>query len=604
MENQLVGGGMTSRVEYPESEGNPISEPSLRPSKPRLRQEKGTVELIEEAVHLLRLSPVSILTPYYLGSLPFILGFLYFWADMSRGVSNDGYCAVAALGLAVLFIWMKCWQAVFASQLRNRVSGKISSRRTLRQILRLITTQTIIHPWGLPLLPLAILTAFPFAWIYAFFQNVSILGDGEIDEVKTVFKKSWHQAKLWPMQNHILLSILSFFGIFVFLNVAVAILFLPYLLKMLLGVETLFTQSIRSLLNTTFLATSCAVTYLCIDPLIKTVYVLRCFYGDSLRSGADLRMELKSLLHPERLIAILFVLGLAFQGMISPKVAVADMNPISLQLTQEPQSSSLDTTTGEERRFSPEELDRSIREVLDRREYSWRMPREKVAREEDHEKGLLAAFIEAITDTLQRWFKTVLKWMKQFGVWMDDFLKKLITPEIRKKPSGTDWTSILKGLVSLLSAVLIGILTILFRRMWQRRRRHRIETAGDTFSTTPDLGDEQVTADELPMDRWLMLAQEMTRKGELRLALRALYLACLAYLNEHQLITLAGFKSNREYAMELNRRAHEYPDLFAAFVRNVTLFDRTWYGMHPVTRQDMDEFTANQERIRICIENE
>ena len=83
---------------------------------------KGAIELIEEAVHRLRVAPAALLVSYYLGSLPYAIGFLYFWADMSRSAFAQSRCSVAALGLSALFLWMKGWQAVFASQLRARVS--------------------------------------------------------------------------------------------------------------------------------------------------------------------------------------------------------------------------------------------------------------------------------------------------------------------------------------------------------------------------------------------------------------------------------------------------------------------------------------------------
>jgi hypothetical protein len=48
------------------------------------------------------------------------------------------------------------------------------------------------------------------------------------------------------------------------------------------------------MLNTTFFATAFWLTYLCVDPIAKAVYVLRCFYGESLRSGEDLKAELRN----------------------------------------------------------------------------------------------------------------------------------------------------------------------------------------------------------------------------------------------------------------------------------------------------------------------
>ena len=71
----------------------------------------------------------------------------------------------------------------------------------------------------------------------------------------------------------------------------------------------------------------------------------------------------------------------------------------------------------------------------------------------------------------------------------------------------------------------------------------------------PDLNEESVTADQLPEDGWLQLARELMERGELRLALRASYLAGLAHLGHRELIHLARHKSNRDYDRELHRRA-------------------------------------------------
>lgn len=68
---------------------------------------KSAIRMIEEAVHLLRSEPGELLAGYYLGSVPFVLGLLYFWADMSRGANSDEHSVMGALGLSFLFVWMK-----------------------------------------------------------------------------------------------------------------------------------------------------------------------------------------------------------------------------------------------------------------------------------------------------------------------------------------------------------------------------------------------------------------------------------------------------------------------------------------------------------------
>ena len=48
------------------------------------KRARGPFDLLEEATHLLRTAPAATLAVYYLGAVPFVLGLLYFWADMSR----------------------------------------------------------------------------------------------------------------------------------------------------------------------------------------------------------------------------------------------------------------------------------------------------------------------------------------------------------------------------------------------------------------------------------------------------------------------------------------------------------------------------------------
>ena len=330
------------------------------------QKERGSIEIIEQAIHLLRLSPFSLLFRYYIGSLPFILGLLYFWADMSRNAFAKEYCAVASLGLAMLFVWMKCWQAIFARDIIAHMAGEPKSRWSLVRIGRLTATQTIIQASGLFVLPLALVMAIPFAWSYALYQSVSAQNDGEDDGIKTVLKRSWHQAKLWPGQNHILLLIFSIFGVFVFLNVAIVIFLVPHMLKKLLGIESVFTISGWSMLNTTFLATTFGMTYLCMDPLVKTVYALRCFYGASLKTGRDLRTELKAFTLHKALFASLIILVFCTAAFY-PSLA-----------GDRPGISSI-TYGLQKNHVPPDALSGSIDEVMSRREFAWRMPRETVS---------------------------------------------------------------------------------------------------------------------------------------------------------------------------------------------------------------------------------
>jgi len=102
----------------------------------------------------------------------------------------------------------------------------------------------------------------------------------------------------------------------------------------------------------------------------------------------------------------------------------------------------------------------------------------------------------------------------------------------------------------------------------------------------------------LPDAGWIQLAHELLGRGELRLALRAFYLASLSHLGERNLVTLARFKSNREYEGELLRRAHALAAIPQLFSDNVSLFERVWYGSHDVTREMLDQVAGNLDRMK------
>ena len=311
------------------------------------------LDQVEAAVHLLRMAPAGAVAMYYVGSLPFVLGLLYFWGDMSQSAFAYLHAAEAALFMAGLFVWMKAWQAAFVQRLDAEVRGKPPLEADWRRTARVVMAQTLVQPFGLFMLPLAMLTVLPFAWTYAFFQNVLVFGDGEDGaeqaklgvpgHVVRAVRQAASEAGRWPVQNHLViwltspflvvaaaglflvflpvadelapqwtgvllylyaglfvlaLAPLSPFGIAIAVNLASLIMILPLLLQMLLGIDTMFARNPSTLANTTFFAIVCGLTYLCMDPVVKAVYVLRCFYGQAVHTGEDLKVALRN--HEDR----------------------------------------------------------------------------------------------------------------------------------------------------------------------------------------------------------------------------------------------------------------------------------------------------------------
>ena len=531
---------------------------------------KSAILILEEAVHLLRKAPLFLLSGYYIGTLPFILGLFYFWADMSRSADAKSYHAVASLGIALLYIWMKCWHVVFAARVKMSISGQPVPRWSLHRMLTLVTTQTLIHATAFFILPLAALVAIPFGWCYAFYQNITAEAITELDDLKTLCQKAWFQAKLWPRQNHMLLAIIFIFGVVVFLNLAGAIYILPHLLKKYIGVESMFTLSGSHVINTTFWVVTIGISYLCMNPLVKTVYALRCFYGAALKSGDDLKTELKGLMPGRTGVAIgLFVVAL-FAGSPIPSIAI------------------------ETHFASPEALDRSIDEVMERREFTWRMPRELIAEDEKTPKGPIASVVAWIIDKLGKGIKAVINWVDKLMDWLIGLLP---TGDRRTASSNANWiTSVRVAVFVLLIGILCALVYILWRS-WMRRQNAQAEIVAAAVESTPNLENDDTAADDLPVNRWLELARELTEKGSWRLAIRAFYLATLANLAENELITIEKFKSNREYENELHRRAHQKEALLKAFSKSREVFERVWYGMYEINRPDLDHYAAIQKRM-------
>ena len=542
---------------------------------------KGALELLEEAVHLLRRTPLNVLALYYLGALPFVLGFLYFWADLSQSAFASGRTAQMTIIVTALFFWMKTWQSIFTSELRAQVGGHASPRWTISRLTRVAIAQMIVQPSGLFILPIALIIALPFGWAYAFYQSVTALGDGELSAVRPLLKRASNQAGLWIGQNHILLLVLVLFGLFVSLNLGTALIVVPGLIKTFLGIETVFTRSgIHSIFNTTFLAATVGLSYLAVDPLIKTAYVLRCFYGESLSSGQDLKVELKAhSLAAQTAMPVLLCSFVLFHS-IAPAADIGS------------------TPAGAQPSVAASDLNLSIERVLTKREFTWRLPREQQDLPPE-QKGWFVTFIEGVRGTLLGGMKTIRDWIRGIVEWFERRFPTRAPRDGRHSGAGYGWLISLRILIFILLALVASAVAIIFIRLWKRRRRKEI-IAAQPVAAKPDLTDENIIADQLPEDGWLKLARELMEQGNFRLALRALYLASLAHLAGRELVSIAKFKTNRDYETELRRRARALPELQTAFAQNVGAFDRVWYGQHDITPDNLQHFQANVERIRAC----
>ena len=553
------------------------------------------MDLLEEATHLLRTAPAGALACYYLGAAPFVLGFLYFWIDMARSPFANRRLPGAALAMAALFLWMKFCQSIFARRLRSTMAGAPPSPLSWSQYRRIFFTQASLQPAGLFVLPLALILVASWPWAYAFFQNLTALADGEPKDTRTLLKTAVRQATFRPGQNYLLVLVLAGFSLYVFLNWGMVCFLLPGLAKFLFGVESTFSRDPFALLNTTFFAVVFGLTYLSVDPLAKAVYALRCFYGEARQSGEDLKADLKGFATPAPGVAAMSIILIGLMVVGGGGRAWAAGTPLpQVEAESQPGASTQPAASGQSPALSPPALDRAIQEVIQQDKYAWRAPREKIVELEPGttEDGILVRFLRRVWGLLKDWLKAFFEWL---GRWLQRlFGGSSTTPE----SSGYNWIVRLQILFYTLIVGVVAALLMLLYRAWAGRRRDRETVASQPIQPVPDLADENVGADQLPEDGWTKLARELLERGEFRLALRAFYLASLAHLAEHNLISLAKFKSNRDYERELRRRGHAFPDLLVLFGENVSMFDSVWYGLHQSDRQLVSEFAAKVERIK------
>ncbi len=542
------------------------------------RNQPGILHTVEEATDLLRRCEARTWVWWFAGSAPFAVGMLHFVSDMSRAARAEAHLPGAALLLALLYWWMKIAQAVFSDQLLQLLRGEAEPPPLpLRGRLRLITSQALIHfsaPW---ILPLALLALLPFSWVYASYQNCSVLALSVLRQggrVRDLIRAAVRQSHYAYRQNHALLLILLIFSTIVWLNWHGSLLLGASLAKSFTGVENAISRNPFILLSSGLISATVVMSYLLVGPLVKALYVLRCFYSFSRKNGEDLAVAFRRS-RPEQLARSL---AIGFWLAWLP-CASAEMPPPVPAQTQ----------------IAPAALEKGIQQVLEQDVFQWRMPRARQKLSQD------ASWLERFLVDAVTWVKRAMHkagsfledlFTEKLRRWLDSLReKKLNTGENGRNTWAELSDQLLKGLIVVLGA---GLLWLLVRHA---RSQPRVQTKAGAGPAAVNLESEQVVATQMPEDEWLRLAEEKLKAGELRLSMRALFLATLAHLNQRQLLLVGRSKSNGDYVRELSLRARGRSELQTCFGEAVRHFDRAWYGWHEVTREGLEQFRAHYRNI-------
>lgn len=237
------------------------------------------------------------------------------------------------------------------------------------------------------------------------------------------------------------------------------------------------------------------------------------------------------------------------------------------------------------------DLDRAIAETISRPQYSWRSVRPAPPEPEEGAPGLIARFFAQ----LREWVDRALHALRRLIEAIEEWLEGLFPSDVRRD-SPTGWETPVRLLLLALLAAVGGLLGwFLWRNL--RARSGAAAPLAEALPAERLIEDDSARPDQLPADEWLELARSLAEQGDLRLALRAMFLGCLATLASRGCVTVARHKSNRDYLREFERRARDRPAATAALTANVALLERVWYGRHAASADAYEAFVGNQRAV-------
>ncbi len=566
-------------------------------AKPVARE--GAIQILEDAVHLLRRTPFRTLAWHGAGSAPLALAAAFFWNDITHPATSSH--AVDALLLALLLAWMNCCRAVFAAGLREGLTGAVPGRWNGRRLWSLAASQVFLGATKLVALPIALLSVAPLASTVSFYRNAAALAGRDDLDPRALMAKALQLAGFRPRQSWTLLAFLTLLYPLALVNVVVTLAILPQLIRMLTGHESAISRSgIYFMANPTFWICALAISWMAFDPLVQAAHCVRCFQAESDRTGEDLKAGLRRLAMQAAAVALAMTLlcgGAArragFQPAMpasSPAFFVANLFS-GLQSAEKNADKMSAWQAGSPLHVvSPDQLERGIRQALQSPEYDWRNP--------PLDSGSRESWIVTATD---RALLAVRSFLRAAGSLITRFLRWVFQSSGSSSAPGVAPKVSLPMSLWILTAAMLVVCGWLVMRFRGSRRPAVAAMAAGPLAASP-LDAEEVNPLDLPEQGWIEMAEDSLREGNWRLAMRAFYLASLSWLGRRELIAIHPGKTNREYEMELRRRTRTAPRMRELFAGNVAAYERCWYGMHNPLPEDVVEFRRRADDMKTAIE--
>lgn len=170
--------------------------------------------------------------------------------------------------------------------------------------------------------------------------------------------------------------------------------------------------------------------------------------------------------------------------------------------------------------------------------------------------------------------------MKQFLEWFKNLFPK---PKPFSPGSAGLFSQIAQVFVIVLALAVLAYVVKLFLPRLLRNRRPKKKTKQEARIVLGEKLEPDQSATDL-----LSEAEALARRGELRAAIRKAYIALLVELGERKIISLAQYKTNRDYL----RAVRDVEPLYGEVKLLTDSFEHHWYGLAHATENDWLAFRS------------
>ena len=206
--------------------------------------------------------------------------------------------------------------------------------------------------------------------------------------------------------------------------------------------------------------------------------------------------------------------------------------------------------------------------------------------DKDADKGRLAQilrrpeYIPAAPEgnALQQLIDRILRWLEK---WL---------PRIKPIQPGSSrgLANVAQVIVIAVCIAAIGFLIWRFApRLMSGRRKKKKKKREARIVLGEHLEPDQTAADLMGQ------AEALAREGNLRAAIRKAYIALLCELGDRKLVSLAQYKTNRDYLNAVRDKG----SLYASMRKLTNSFELHWYGFVPAGQTEWDEFRNGYKKI-------